>query len=71
MSKVKMTVSLPEGLATYLRSTSNASSVVAEAVEIYRVRELEAELAAGYREDAEEAERLNLEWETADAEVEE
>ena len=69
MSKVKMTVSVPEELATYLRSTPNASSVIAEAVEIYRAQELEAQLAEAYREDAEESEKLNLKWESADAEV--
>lgn len=71
MSKVKMTISIPESLATYLRSTPNASSVVAEAVEIYQAQQLEAQLEEAYREDAEEAERLNQEWEAIDAEVEE
>ena len=70
MGKVKMTVSMPEHLARYLRATSNASSVVAEAVEIYRARELEARLEEAYREGAAEAETLNLEWESIDAEVE-
>ena len=42
---------------------------IAEAVEIYRARELQAKLEAAYREDAEESERLNREWESADAEV--
>ena len=69
MGKVKMTVSVPEEVATYLRSMPNASSVVAEAVEVYRTRELEAELAAAYREDADESERLSSEWETTDAEL--
>ena len=71
MRKAKVTVSMPEDLATYLRSKPNASSVVAEAVEIYRAQELEAELAQAYSEDAEESEKLNREWELADAEVEE
>ena len=69
MSKVKMTISMPEDLARYLRATSNASSVVAEAVEIYRARELEEQLEEAYREDAAEAEALNLEWESIDAEA--
>jgi hypothetical protein len=69
MSKVKMTISVPANLATYLRSTPNASSVICEAVEVYRVQELEKQLEKAYREDAEEAERLNLEWESIDAEV--
>lgn len=71
MGKVKLTISVPEALAGYLRSTPNASSVVAEAVEIYRARELEALLDDAYREDADEAEKLNLEWEPIDAEIEE
>lgn len=71
MSKVKMTLSLPETLTSYLRSKPNASSVVAEAVEIYRARELEADLEKAYREDSAEAERLDREWQSADAEVEE
>lgn len=71
MSKSKMTVSLPENVAIYLRSKPNASLVIAEAVDAYRTRELEAELEDAYREDAEEAEALNRQWEAADSEVEE
>lgn len=69
MRKAKVTISLPPELASYLRSTPNASSTVAEAVTEYRARELERELADAYREDAKEAERLNREWQTTDAEV--
>jgi len=69
MSKVKMTISVPEELATYLRSTPNASSVVVEAVEIYRARALEKELEEAYQADAEESEKLNVDWESIDAEV--
>ena len=69
MSKVKMTISVTEEVADYLRSTTNASAVVAEAVEVYRAQQLERQLEDAYREDAEEAEKLNLEWEAADAEV--
>lgn len=69
MTKVKLTVSLPDDVASYLRSRPNASAVVAEAVQDYRARKLEETLAAAYREGAEEAERLNQEWESADAEV--
>ena len=71
MSKVKLTISVEEDLATYLRSTPSVSSTIAEAVEAYRVRELEARLEEAYREDAAEAERLSREWESADAEVDE
>jgi len=70
MSKVKMTISLNQGLAEYLRSTPSISSTIAEAVEVYRIREMEARLEQAYREDAVEAEDLNKEWESADAEPE-
>ena len=66
-----MTISVEEDLAAYLRSTPSVSSTISEAVDAYRVRELEAELAEAYREDAAEAERLCSEWEPADARVEE
>ncbi|HEX9699917.1 MAG TPA: hypothetical protein VGD06_10695 [Acidobacteriota bacterium] len=69
MSKIKLTVSVSEDLATYLRSKPNASAVVAEAVEEYRVRELEELLETAYREDAPESERLHEEWKPVDAEV--
>lgn len=69
MGRKKLTVSLPEDLADYLRSKPNASSVVAEAVAEYRVNELREELEAAYREDAEESERIHEEWAAADAEV--
>jgi hypothetical protein len=71
MSKMKLTVSVPEDLATYLRSKPNVSAVVAEAVEEYRVRELAEQLEAAYREDASESERLHEEWQPVDAEVSE
>jgi hypothetical protein len=71
MSKVKMTISVPEDLALYLRSKSNVSGVVAEAVEEYRAHELERRLEDSYRQDAEEAEELNREWQSVDAEVSE
>ena len=64
-----MTISIDEELAAYLRSTPSVSSTIAEAVEAYRARELEAELEEAYRQDAGEAERLSREWEQADAEV--
>ena len=68
MPKVKLTVSLPQDVADYLRSTPNMSSTIAEAVMEYRARELEAALEKAYREDAEEADELNREWEIVDAE---
>ena len=70
MSKVKMTISVSEETAEYLRSRSNASAVVSEAVEIYRATELERELEDAYQQDRAEAEQLNRQWEAADAEVE-
>ncbi len=69
MTKTKLTVSLSEELAQYLRSMPNASSVVAEAVAEYRARELEHRLEEAYREDAAESEELNGEWEGVDTEV--
>ncbi len=70
MSKVKLTISLDEELASYLRGTSSGvSSTIAEAVEAYRAGRLAAELEDAYSADAEEAERLNREWEPADAEA--
>lgn len=71
MSKSKMTISISEELAAYLRSTASVSSTIAEAVEAYRTRELEAELEEAYQADAAEAGRLNEVWEGADAEVDE
>ena len=70
MGRVRVTVSVPEELATYLRSTPNASAVVAEAVSRYRVEQLEQELVAAYEADRAEAAALNDEWEAAGAEVE-
>lgn len=69
MAKAKVTITLPTELASYLRSTPNASSTVAEAVTEYRARQLERELAQAYREDAEEAARLNRDWAETDAKV--
>ena len=65
-----MTISLDQGLADYLRATPSISSTIAEAVEVYRTREMEARLERAYREDAAEAEGLNRQWESADAEPE-
>ena len=67
MAKTKLTISLNDDLAEYLRSTPNASRVVAEAVAEYRARELERELEKAYQEDAREAEELNRAWEPVDA----
>ena len=69
MGKVKMTISVTDEVADYLRSGSNASATVAEAVQEYRARRLEEVLEDAYRQDASEAEKLNREWEDADAEV--
>ena len=70
-TRIRITVSLPVETARYLRSTSNASAVVREAVEAYRTRELAQRLEAAYRADATETARINREWERADAEVSE
>lgn len=71
MSKVKLTVSLDEELVDYLRKEPNVSAVVSEAVAEYRARKLENRLEQAYRDDAGESERLNREWEGADADVDE
>ena len=71
MAKTKLTVSLSDDLVKYLRSTPNASSVVAEAVSEYRARDLEKQLEEAYKEDAEESAKLNSEWERVDAGVDE
>ena len=70
-SRTRMTVSVPADVAEYLRSTSNASAVVCEAVAVYRARELDRRLEEAYRADGAEAEQLNREWEGVDAEVSE
>lgn len=70
-TRTRVTVSLPVDIALYLRSTSNASAVVREAVEAYRTRELAQRLEEAYRADATETERINREWERVDAEVSE
>ena len=64
-----MTISLNEDVATYLRTTPSVSSTIAEAVEAYRIRELEEKLEEAYQEDSAEADQLNKDWESADAEV--
>jgi hypothetical protein len=68
MTKVKLTVSLPEDVVGYLRLKSNMSSTIAEAVAEYRDRELERTLERAYRDDAEEAAELAREWEATDVE---
>jgi hypothetical protein len=67
MPKVKLTISVAEEVADYLRSTPGVSSTIEEAVSEYRSRALERELEAGYREGAGEAEILDAEWQAADA----
>jgi hypothetical protein len=69
MGRVRVTVSVPEEVATYLRSTPNASAIVAEAVSRYRTKQLEQELAAAYEADRAETVALNDEWKAADAEA--
>jgi hypothetical protein len=71
MPKKRITITVDEPVAEYLSSVSNTSAVVCEAVKEYRARQLEIELEAAYREDAEASAELNAEWEASDAEVEE
>ena len=68
-TRTRVTVSLPVETARYLRSTSNASAVVREAVEAYRTRELAQRLEEAYRAGAAETERINREWERVDEEA--
>ena len=65
-----MTISIDRELSEYLRSRSNVSSTIAEAVEVYRTLELERSLADAYQKDAEEAEQINSEWSVTDSELE-
>ena len=70
-TRTRVTISVPTELARYLRSTGNASALVCEAIRAYRARELERRLEEAYRADRTEAERINREWESVDAEVSE
>ena len=69
--RTRVTVSPPIETARYLRSTSNASTAVRKAVEAYRARELAQRLEEAYRAGRGETERINREWEHADAEASE
>ena len=66
-TRTRITVSVPADVARYLRSTSNASAVVCEAIRLYRARELAHRLEVAYRTDAAESAEINREWESADA----
>lgn len=70
-TRTRVTISVPTDIAQYLRSTSNASALVCEAIRAYRARDLARRLEEAYRADCAEAERINREWESADAEVSE
>ncbi len=69
MSRQQITVSLPHDLARYVTSAPDASTLIADALQVYRRGELSRELAHAYQEDAEESRRLHLEWSVADAEL--
>ena len=71
MAKKRITVTVDEDVANFLYTTQNTSAVVCDAVREYRARKLEKELEAAYKEDAAAAAELAVEWEIADAEVEE
>jgi len=71
MSKTKMTISVPDDIAAYLRSAPNASLRVSEAVSQYRAGEMNRRLEKAYREDAEESADLNSQWEETDPEMNE
>ena len=65
-----MTISIDRELSEYLRSRSNVSSTIAEAVKVYRTLELERSLADAYQKDAKEAEQINSDWSATDSELE-
>ena len=71
MPKKRITVTVDEPIAEYLANLTNTSAVVCEAVNQYRIRELEKQLEAAYREDSAESAEINAEWEPADVEVDE
>ena len=68
-TRTRVTISVPTDIAAYLRSTRNASALVCDAIRAYRARELARRLEDAYRADRIEAERINADWESADAEV--
>ena len=68
-TRTRVTISVPTDIAQYLRSTRNASALVCEAIRAYRARDLERRLDEAYRADRAEAERINAEWKSADAEA--
>ena len=71
MGKHRVTVSLDEDVATYLDTVPNRSALVAEAIRVYRARQLERELEAAYRAGREESLEIATEWETTDADLDE
>jgi len=71
MAKKRVTVTVDEDIAEFLYEAPNTSAVVSEAIRDYRARQLEKELEAAYRDDAAENAELAVEWEPADAGVEE
>lgn len=71
MAKKRITVTVDQDVADFLYQVPNTSAVVSEAVREYRAKQLERELEAAYRENAEESAALAAEWEPADAEVDE
>ena len=54
-----------------LTAPSTANALVCDAIRAYRARELARRLEAAYRADRADAERINADWESADAEVSE
>ena len=70
-TRTRVTISVPTDIAAYLRSTRNASALVCDAIRAYRAREQARRLEVAYRADRNEAERINADWESADAEVSE
>ena len=70
-TRTRVTISVPTDVAAYLRSTSNASALVCDAIRRVPGARTGAPLEAAYRADRSEAERINADWESVDAEVSE
>ena len=68
-TRTRVTISVPTDIARYLRSAPNASALVCEAIRAYQARDLARRLEDAYRADCAEAERINREWESTDAEA--
>jgi len=69
MPRIRVSVSVPEEIALYLRKAPNASALVSESVRLYQAEQLRNELTAAYQADRAESAGLDSEWSDADARV--